>query len=113
MGGRIASQVADPEKVAGCVCLGYPFHPPGKPDKLRTEHLKTTGVPTLILQGERDPFGNAEEVVAYDLSKNVLLRNVPDGDHSFQPRKSSTATQESNLNLVIESIADFIRRKSR
>jgi predicted alpha/beta-hydrolase family hydrolase len=57
MGGRIASLVADDSQVAGLVCLGYPFHPVGKPDRLRIEHLLTIKTPTLIVQGERDPFG--------------------------------------------------------
>src|SRR5438105_3411224 len=62
MGGRIASLVADEAGVAGLVCLGYPFHPVGKSDKLRVEHLRTIKTPTLILQRERDPFGGREEV---------------------------------------------------
>ncbi|MFT5486908.1 MAG: putative alpha/beta-hydrolase family hydrolase [Paracoccaceae bacterium] len=57
MGGRIASMIADEAGVAGLVCLGYPFHPPGKPEKLRTEHLAGLKTPALILQGERDRFG--------------------------------------------------------
>jgi predicted alpha/beta-hydrolase family hydrolase len=62
MGGRIASLIADEAGVAGLVCLGYPFHPTGKPDRLRVEHLRTIQTPTLILQGTRDPFGSREEV---------------------------------------------------
>ncbi len=61
MGGRIASLVADEAGVAGLVCLGYPFHPGGKPDKLRVEHLKTIKTPPLIVQGERNPFGNTDD----------------------------------------------------
>src|SRR5580704_4304939 len=68
MGGRIASMVADEAGVAGLVCLGYPFHPVGKADRLRVEHLQTLSTPTLIVQGTRDPFGNREEVAAYQLS---------------------------------------------
>jgi len=64
MGGRIASLIAADAGVDGLVCLGYPFHPVGKPDQLRVEHLKTIKTPTLILQGDRDPFGNREEVAA-------------------------------------------------
>jgi predicted alpha/beta-hydrolase family hydrolase len=55
MGGRIASLVADEAGVAGLVCLGYPFHPTGKPDQLRVAHLRSIQTPTLILQGTRDP----------------------------------------------------------
>ena len=56
MGGRIASMVADESGARGLVCLGYPFHPPGKPAQLRVSHLKILQTPTLIAQGERDPF---------------------------------------------------------
>jgi hypothetical protein len=56
MGGRIASLVADEAGVAGLICLGYPFHPAGKSDRLRVEHLRDLKTPTLIVQGERDPF---------------------------------------------------------
>ncbi|HER26990.1 MAG TPA: alpha/beta fold hydrolase, partial [Rhodospirillales bacterium] len=62
MGGRYASMIADQAKVRGVVCLGYPFHPPGKPEKLRVEHLQTMTTPTLILQGDRDALGNRQEV---------------------------------------------------
>src|SRR5579862_5584682 len=74
MGGRIASLIADEARVAGLVCLGYPFHPVGKPDKLRVEHLRTIKTPTLILQGERDLFGNREEVAEYKLSPGIQIK---------------------------------------
>jgi uncharacterized protein len=73
MGGRIASLVADEAEVAGLVCLGYPFHPVGKPDKLRVEHLAKIKTPTLIVQGERDPFGGKEEVAGYKLSSKIRV----------------------------------------
>jgi predicted alpha/beta-hydrolase family hydrolase len=69
MGGRIASLVADEAGVAGLVCLGYPFHPVGKLEQLRVEHLATIKTPTLIVQGERDPFGSKEVVAGYKLSR--------------------------------------------
>ena len=72
MGGRVASMVADElfeaGKIAGLVCLGYPFHPPGRPEQLRTAHLEHLRTPTLICQGTRDEFGTREEVAAYRLS---------------------------------------------
>ena len=67
--GRIASLIADEARVAGLICLGYPFHPTGKPDQLRVEHLQTIKTPTLILQGKRDPFGSADEVPGYGLPR--------------------------------------------
>lgn len=113
MGGRIASMVADETGVRGLVCLGYPFHPPGKPEKLRTEHLADLKTPALILQGERDPFGRRDEVAAYALSKAITLDWLPDGDHSFKPRKKSGHTEDGNLALaatringLLESLAD-------
>ena len=66
MGGRVASMVADElfaaGKIAGLLCLGYPFHPPGKPEQLRTKHLAGLKTPALICQGTRDEFGTREEV---------------------------------------------------
>src|ERR1700733_5899216 len=82
---RISSLVADEVGVAGLVCLGYPFHPVGKPDRLRVEHLRTIKTPTLIMQGERDGFGNREEVAGYKVSPAIEVNWVADGDHSFKP----------------------------
>jgi uncharacterized protein len=108
MGGRIASLVADEAGAAGLICLGYPFHPTDKPQQLRIEHLKTIKTPTLILQGERDPFGTREEVNGYKLSKHVRIHWLPDGDHSFKPRKLSGRTQEQNWAESIDAIAAFV-----
>lgn len=110
MGGRIASLVADAAGVAGLVCLGYPFHPVGKPDKLRVEHLKTIKTPTLIVQGERDPFGGRDEVPNFTLSRNVIIVWLKDGDHSFKPRKTSGATEQQNLKLAYAAIVAFLQR---
>ena len=107
MGGRIASMVADEMSVAGVVCLGYPFHPPGKPEKLRTEHLAGLRTPCLICQGERDPFGKQEEVATYSLSGKIELCWVGDGDHNFKPRKKSGRTGAQNIELAITSVAGF------
>ena len=107
MGGRIASMVADEAGVAGLVCLGYPFHPVGKPDRLRVAHLETLKTPTLILQGERDPFGTREEVVGYKLSPAIQIRWLTDGDHSFKPRKASGQTERENWATAVEEITRF------
>jgi predicted alpha/beta-hydrolase family hydrolase len=108
MGGRIASLVADEAKVARLVCLGYPFHPTGKPHVLRVEHLKTIVTPTLICQGTRDPFGNREEVMRYPLSRAITVHWLEDGDHSFKPRKKSGRTERQSWDEAIGAIADFI-----
>ena len=108
MGGRIASLVADEAAVAGLICLGYPFHPTSKPDQLRVEHLQAIKTPTLILQGERDPFGNAADVDGYRLSTQIHIHWLPDGDHSFKPRASSGRTQKENWREAIETIVSFV-----
>ena len=91
MGGRVASMVADElhaaGKIAGLLCLGYPFHPPEKPAQLRTAHLENLQTPALIVQGTRDPFGTRPEVEGYTLSKAIRILWLEDGDHDLVPRK--------------------------
>ncbi len=81
MGGRVASMVADQlfeaGRIAGLVCLGYPFHPPGKPEKLRTAHLEGLQTPTLICQGTRDEFGTRDEVLTYALAPSIEPMRCP------------------------------------
>ncbi|MCB1022939.1 MAG: alpha/beta hydrolase [Acidobacteria bacterium] len=108
MGGRIASMIADEPGLAGIICLGYPFHPPGRPEKLRTGHLEEIKIPTLIVQGERDPFGTPDDVAQYKLSKKIKVVWAPDGDHSLKPRKLSGHTEDENLNLAVNEITRFI-----
>lgn len=109
LGGRIASLIADEAQVAGLVCLGYPFHPAGRPDRLRTAHLQTLTTPTLILQGERDPLGNSAEVGGYGLPRHLKFAWLPDGDHSFKPRKSSGHSWDGNLAVAIAAVARFAK----
>ncbi len=114
MGGRVASLVAD-ELFAACdicglLCLGYPFHPQGKPEKLRTAHLAGLQTPTLIFQGTRDPFGTDAEVASYSLSKQIELTWVDDGDHDLKPRKRMTGlSHEEQLEQVCEVAAAWIK----
>lgn len=108
MGGRIASMIADEVGAAGLICLGYPFHPPGKPEKLRTEHLANLRTPGLFCQGERDPFGTREEVAEYILAPNIRMAWMGDGDHGFKPRKKSGRTLEQNLSEAIDASVSFI-----
>ena len=109
MGGRMASMLLEESNALGCICMGYPFHPPGKPEKLRTAHLENINKPVLILQGERDTFGTREEIGTYDLSALVKLSYLSDGDHSFKPRKASGFTLDEHLNLAITQTAEFIK----
>ena len=111
MGGRMASMVADEQKVRGVVCFGYPFHPPGAPQKMRTQHLMTLKTPTLIIQGSRDPFGNPEDVKGYDLPKKIRVEWLEDGDHSYKPRASSGVTLDAHLERAIDLAAKFILSK--
>jgi predicted alpha/beta-hydrolase family hydrolase len=98
MGGRIATHLAAADDagtlgIAGVVLLGYPLHPPGKPEQPRTAHLPRIRVPMLFVQGERDPFGTPDELrpVVDALSTNVTLRVVPGGDHSLAPSRRADA----------------------
>jgi len=111
MGGRMASLVADECGVAGLVCLGYPFHPPAKPEKLRTEHLAGLSTPTLIVQGDRDRFGTPGEVAGYLLSEEIRVHWMPDGDHDLVPRKKSGRTAEENWAEAVDVILGFIDRQ--
>ncbi|MDX8516387.1 alpha/beta hydrolase family protein [Mesorhizobium captivum] len=109
MGGRVASMIADEmfEKgeIAGLVCLGYPFHPPGKPEQLRTKHLADLKTPTLIFQGTRDEFGTKEEVATYGLSAAIEVIWLEDGDHDLKPRKAiSGFSTADHLKTVAEMI---------
>jgi uncharacterized protein len=108
LGGRMASLIADEEGVAGLVCLGYPFHPPGRPEVLRTEHLAGIRTPTLICQGTRDPFGRPEEVARHSFSLAVRLAWIPGGEHSFRPDKASGRTWEVNMDQAAAEVLAFL-----
>jgi len=108
LGGRIASMVADEARVRGLVCLGYPFHPPGRPEKTRTRHLEVLSTPALILQGTRDPFGKPEEVETYRLSKTIRVHWIEDGDHSFKPRAKSGRTLGQNVEEAVAALLQFV-----
>ena len=117
MGGRVASLIADEAyaagRIAGLVCLGYPFHPPGVPAKLRTAHLEVLGCPTLIVQGERDPFGPRAEVEAIAeagrLSPAIRYHWAGDGDHDLGPRGGSGFTRKGNIAAAADAVAAFAR----
>jgi hypothetical protein len=109
LGGRIASMVADETGVRGLVCLGYPFHPPGQPGRLRTKHLESLATPALLVQGTRDPFGTRAEVETFPLSRKIAVHWLEDGDHSWKPRASSGRTEPQNLSEGIAAIADFLK----
>lgn len=111
LGGRVAS-LAAPEldaagRIAGVVCLGYPFHPPKKPETLRTAHLATFDCPALIVQGTRDPLGSREEVAGYTLDPRLQLVWLEDGDHDLKPRRKSGFTHAAHLASAADAIAEM------
>ena len=108
LGGRIASMLTDKVGARGLVCLGYPFHPPGRPDRLRVAHLETLRTPTLIVQGTRDALGNRDEIGGYALSPEIQIRFLEDGDHSFKPRVRSGRTEPQNLQQAVGAVAEFV-----
>lgn len=112
MGGRMASLIAAELPVRGCLCLGYPFHPPGKPDRLRTDHFASLLCPTLIVQGSRDPFGTRDEVSALALPDPVAVTWIEDGDHDLKPRKSSGLTTDAAWTEAAEAADRFLRSPS-
>ena len=115
MGGRMASLLAAEEdcpSICGVVALGYPFHPPGKPEKARTDHLPTLTLPMLICQGERDPFGKPQEVAGYGLPPAIHLHWLPHGDHDFRPLKRSGLEQTDLIGDAAVRAALFIREKT-
>jgi predicted alpha/beta-hydrolase family hydrolase len=109
MGGRIASQVAAvaPDGIAGLVFLGYPMHPPGRPDKMRDEHLKDIQAPMLFVQGSRDTFGTAEEIRAVIKKRRLTatIYVVAGGDHSFKAPKSLGVPQPQIYENVWDEVA--------
>lgn len=88
MGGRVATMVADELGAPGLVCFGYPFHPPAKPEQLRTAHLERLQTPLLIVQGTRDEFGTPDEVAAYRLSPAVEVHWVDGANHGLSTKRA-------------------------
>ncbi|MDQ1639562.1 MAG: uncharacterized protein QOF62_2901 [Pyrinomonadaceae bacterium] len=112
MGGRIASQVAaeGAQKIAALVFLGYPLHPPGRPDKLRDAHLPQIKAPMLFVQGSRDAFGSPDELRA-TIKKHLLpatLHIVEGGDHSLKVPKSSGVTQAEVYASALDAIGSWV-----
>ena len=114
MGGRVASLIAGElhtsGAIGGLVVIGYPFHPPRKPDALRTAHLLDMACPALIVQGTRDAFGGAAEVARYHLPPAIKLEWLADGDHDLKPRKSSGFTQAAHIASAARTVARFMTR---
>jgi predicted alpha/beta-hydrolase family hydrolase len=115
MGGRIGSQVAAAEgsMISGLVFLGYPLHPPGKPEQLRDAHLKDIRAPMFFLQGTRDAFGRPDELRAV-IKRDRLpatLNEIEGGDHSFKVPKSAPRSQQEVYEMIMDKTAGWARSK--
>jgi len=114
MGGRIASQVAaaDSSGLSGLVFLGYPLHPPGRPEQLRDKHLPSIKVPMLFVQGSKDAFGTPDELKPIlKKLKTAELSIVENGDHSFKVPKSAGVAQDEVDVSVLDTIETWLKRR--
>ncbi len=112
LGGRIASMcVADGMPAAGLVFLGYPLHPPGKPERIRDEHLYAIEVPMLFLHGSRDPFADPKLLakVVRKLGSRAELETIEGGDHSFNVRGRRADPREIGAGLAAY-VVPFVER---
>jgi hypothetical protein len=113
MGGRMATHLGAQglDGLRGIVALGYPLHPPGRPDKPRTEHLPSIRVPVLIVQGERDTFGTPDELrpVIATMTADTTLHVVPGGDHSLAVRGRQ---KDAVFEGVLDVVASFISSRT-
>ena len=122
MGGRMASMLASEvntessnesalkEQLKGVVALGYPFHPQGKPEKLRIDHLPSVGVPMAIVQGDRDKLGDQSLVESLSLPSALNFLWLEDGDHDLKPRVKSGFTHQQHIHKAVTFTADFIQQ---
>lgn len=110
MGGRMASILASQRNgIDGVACFGFPFHPPGKPDRWRTGHFHELKSPMLVLQGTRDPFGKPAEIAGQEKELEfVRLRWLEGGDHDFQPLKSQQLTQKDLIERAARETRLFV-----
>lgn len=120
MGARVSSHILTNEKLTQApltqcqikagISFGYPFHPPGKADKLRLSHFDEIAKPHLVLQGTRDPFGKRNEVESYSVGKMNNIVFVESGEHSFIPLKSSGSSQQTLIEFAALQSAKFIQQ---
>ncbi|WP_016907517.1 alpha/beta family hydrolase [Streptomyces xiaopingdaonensis] len=107
-GARVACRTAGELGAEAVVALSFPLHPPGKPAKSRADELLGAGVPVLVVQGERDPFGRPEEFPR--LPEGWELVGVPGGDHGFAVPKRAGTTQEEALAVLTDAVAGWAER---
>jgi predicted alpha/beta-hydrolase family hydrolase len=124
MGGRIATHVAAnldswpaAQKLSGVIAFGYPLAPPrSRRTGDRVTHLKKLTVPTLIVQGTRDPFGGPDEIkeAVFDGDANPPIEILPveGGDHSFAVLKSSGRDQKAVHDEILDAVVAWIKKRS-
>jgi predicted alpha/beta-hydrolase family hydrolase len=105
-GARSAARCAVPLRAVGCLALAFPLHPPGRPEKTRVDELTGAGVPTLVVQGERDPMGRPEE-----FPEGTDLAIVPAADHGLKVPASGPLSQPEALDLVVEAVLEWLVRE--
>jgi uncharacterized protein len=105
-GARVACRTASGLGASGVLALAFPLHPPGKPEKSRVAELQGTRLPTLVVQGERDPFGTPEEFPPL-----TEMAVVPDADHSFKVPKRAELSQQESLDLLVEAVLEWVTRE--
>jgi predicted alpha/beta-hydrolase family hydrolase len=105
-GARSAARCAQGLRADGYLALAFPLHPPGKPERSRLEELEGAGVPTLVVQGERDSFGRPEE-----FPEDVDLTVVPLADHSFKVPKRGELSQDDALGIIVEATLEWVVRE--
>jgi predicted alpha/beta-hydrolase family hydrolase len=106
-GARSAARTARSLGAAGCLAIAFPLHPPGRPDSSRVEELRNVRVPTLVVQGEKDPMGQPDEFP--DLP-GVDLTVIPGGDHSLRVGKREALSQDDALAVLVESTLEWLVR---
>jgi len=111
MGGRVATQLTSDNRVKGVICFGFPFHPPGKPEKHRLAFLEAVDVPCLIIQGTRDVFGKPIWVLEQKLNKNIEIMWVEGADHDFKTLKKQAITQDEVVSMVASMVKSWLSEK--
>ncbi|WP_416968406.1 alpha/beta family hydrolase [Streptomyces sp. 4F14] len=103
-GARVACRTATELGAVAVLALGFPLHPPGRPEKSRAAELLGAGVPTLVVQGGNDPFGKPEEFPAGEFG----MVEVAYGDHGFAVPKRCGITQEETVSVITDGVAAWI-----
>jgi hypothetical protein len=102
-GARVACRLAETLGAVGCLALSFPLHPPGKPESSRRHELVSSGVPTLVIQGERDPMGRPDEFPA-----TIELAVVPEAAHGFTVPKRGVLSREESMAVIVEAAVEWV-----